>query len=265
MNLFNTQQLFAGIAMDRKGVDPGTFNRLLNTSRNISADTAINIYRNNYRGALTNTLELVYPECRKIVGDACFNGLAIHYVRNHASTNPDLNQYGDQFADFLRQHIITQLAFAELPYLADLAQLEFYWHKVYYADDDSVFDFDLVSTIPESAAGSLRFTLSPALELLASQYPVYEIWQLNRDGGNTASVESIEDKAYYLVHRHDFKPVISQVDAVTWNLLHDIQCGATLQDLLRQPDNETAVSVESLLPEMINNQWVTGIISLQPR
>ena len=258
MNLQSTQQLFTNAILNRDDRDTDRFHALLASNPSISAGTAIEIYRNNYQGALINTLELVYPVCKKIVGEQCFRGLATRYIQLYPSTNPDLNQYGGMFAEYLEHHVLKQPAFADLPYLADLARMEQYIHKVYYADDDAEFDFDFLSRISGSKADGLYFILSNSLEMMSSEYPVYEIWKLNRNNGDTREVKAIETPDYYLIYRDEYVPVINKTDRHTWTLLQSIKKGISLKDLSSMNNKYPELQIESLLPEVIKNKWVTG-------
>lgn len=133
------------------------------------------IYRNNVLGNWRGALAGAYPVTRMIVGDAFFGALARAYGRAQPSTSGDLNEFGEALAAFLGAFPDTQ----DLPYLPDMARLEWRVHLAYYAAEAPPFDF--------SRATEAR--LAPACALLESAWPVATIWQAHQSGGDPATVD----------------------------------------------------------------------------
>ncbi|MFC6672832.1 hypothetical protein [Marinobacterium aestuariivivens] len=69
---------------------------------------------------------------------------------------------------------------ASLPYLADIARLEWACHEVFHAPGNAAVALDALSRMPADDLPGLRFHLGPACRLLASDFPVYRIWQANQ-------------------------------------------------------------------------------------
>ena len=78
--------------------------------------------------ARIEALRRVFPVCLAILGERSFSGLAREYVRDNPSRCPDLNSYGEGFANFLAIHIPCIEILAAFRYLPDLARLEWHWH-----------------------------------------------------------------------------------------------------------------------------------------
>ncbi|GGO85749.1 DUF2063 domain-containing protein [Marinobacterium nitratireducens] len=140
----------------------------------------LQVYRNNFRISLTEALEAVYPVMQRLVGEDFFRYLIDRYLRNHPPTCGDLTQFGDRMAAFVAGF---QPA-AGLPYLADIARLEWACHEVFHAPDDATVDLDALSQMPAEDLAGLRFHLGAACRLLMSDFPVYRIWQSNQAGGD---------------------------------------------------------------------------------
>ena len=101
------------------------FQTLLCENPSLSAVQRIEIYRNNSIAARMNALRDIYPVCKVIVGEKCFNSLARHFVLANPSLQSDLNTYGETFFEELHQ-TLTLPGFEEFEYLPDLARLEWF-------------------------------------------------------------------------------------------------------------------------------------------
>jgi hypothetical protein len=230
---------------------------MLKPSPQLTPDTAIAIYRNNHTGALTRSLAAAFPVCRRILGEDCFNGIARKYVDLSPSRLTDLNRYGESFPDFLGAWTSARTAFAEFAYLEDLARLEWYWHIAYYQEDDEPFDFTAFANTSPSQMDKIRLCVSHALSLLKSDYPVFEIWKLNRDGEEADEVQANELPHYLVVYRRNGYPGIEVVSADIHSLLQNCRKGKTLAELSEQVRTGED-RIEELLPGLVRKTWITG-------
>ena len=94
-----------------------------------TATTAANlkVYRHNWLFGLLAALQRRYPTVGKVLQPDNFKFLAREFIYQHPSTVSNIDDYGENFADFLRQRQELQA----LPYLCDLAQLD----DVYFRHD----------------------------------------------------------------------------------------------------------------------------------
>lgn len=143
-----------------------------------TAESRLAIYRSNTYSNLRAALRDVYPVIVRLVGDDFFAHAASAFIRAHPSTSGDLNDYGDGFGEFL----VTFPPAAELPYLCDVARLEWAREKAHYAADHPPLDLSHLATVAAERYGELRFELHPAASLLSSQYPLLRIWETNQPG-----------------------------------------------------------------------------------
>jgi uncharacterized protein len=142
-----------------------------------SASEGFAVYRSNAYGNWAKALACAYPIVRKIVGEAFFDGMARTYAHAYPSMSGDLNEYGAELAEFLSRFPPTQ----DLPYLPDVARMEWLAHQSFYAANTAAVDLDRLKRIgPEEWTG-LRLALAPACALLASIWPLERIWTVHRD------------------------------------------------------------------------------------
>lgn len=129
------------------------------------------IYRNNVFISLTGALADVYPVVQRLVGEKFFAQLARRYIGAHPSRSGNLHDFGRHFAAFMLQ--MEELR--GLPYLPDVASLEWACHEAFHGPEAAAFDFTQV-TDPQNAKPRLH----PAARLLPSRYPVLAIWEANQ-------------------------------------------------------------------------------------
>ena len=253
-------ELTQALIVDPLHDDCDIMKKIVSTSR-ISPDLALEIYRNNTRGARVKTVEIVYPACKSILGDDTFHAIASEFVNADSVGASDLNHYGETFGQYLGELVETGRLPAGYAYLHDLARLEYSYHAAYYADADPVFDFGFFERAVKSGQ-PVYFRLSASLGMLATQYPVYDIWQLNRpvpgSGRNTSQrhdVQAINATQYLLVHREHDIPVVVPVGERQYCLLEAFSIDQSLQFIIGQIDGD----VDVLLPGLIANRWIVGV------
>lgn len=140
------------------------------------ADKRFLVYRNNVTVSLTEALMDTYPTVLALVGEEFFRAMAPVFIAAHPPTSACLFEYGGEFGAFLDAFEPTQ----SLPYLGDIARLEFAWLKAYYAKDQTPLDPADLQQIAPDALTNVTFTLHPACQILTSQHPVYDIWAAHK-------------------------------------------------------------------------------------
>lgn len=142
------------------------------------AEQLVQIYRHNIVTTLTAALGAVYPVTEKLVGSGFFGYAAHEYLRDHRPLSANLHDFGGVFADFLAGFAPA----ATLPYLPDVARLEWSRHRALHAADASGFDPASLATVPTEHQQRLRFGLHPSAQLVSSNYPIVRIFEVNQDG-----------------------------------------------------------------------------------
>jgi uncharacterized protein len=185
----------------------------------------IAIYRGNIVANACKALANAYPITVKIVGDKFFDGLASEYLRRHPSVSGDLNKHGSELAHFVAKFPHTQ----DLPYLPDVACLEWLAHRAHYAADAPPFDAARLASIAESAWGELRPVLAPACALLESQWPLARIWEVHQDdysGEFAVDFDAGPDRV--LIQRPRFRVHVASVSTGAFRFLQHAAGGDTV-------------------------------------
>ena len=143
----------------------------------LSGARRLEVYRHNVFTNLRGALGDIFPVVKRIVGDAFFLHAADQFIRAYPSRSGDLNQFGFEWPAFLSGYPHA----AELPYLADVARLEWAWHDCFHAAEAAALDLARLATMPPEVHGKLVFRLHPAVRLLKSEFPILRIWQVNQE------------------------------------------------------------------------------------
>ncbi|MEZ5583459.1 MAG: DNA-binding domain-containing protein [Candidatus Competibacteraceae bacterium] len=136
----------------------------------------LQIYRNNTYSSLTESLQDTYPVVQRLVGEGFFRYAAHDYITEYPAASGDLHEFAKAFPDFLKRFEPA----AQLPWLSDVARLEWLYEAVYYAAEHPPLDLNALAQIALERYGALKFVLAPASGLLASPFPVQRIWQVNQ-------------------------------------------------------------------------------------
>jgi uncharacterized protein (UPF0276 family) len=163
---------FSGALFD-SGMEAGLLPRL----RHASA-ARLGIYRGNLTVTWDKVLSAAFPVLRQLVGEEFFSALARAFGMAHPSDNPDLNQFGAGFAAFLArfEHV------ADLPYLPDMARLEWIMHRTHYAPAAPAHGAASLAAFTPEQFEAARFALHPAAALFASPWSVVPLWQAHQEG-----------------------------------------------------------------------------------
>jgi hypothetical protein len=206
-------------------------------------DSRLNIYRQTIFHSLGNALSTSYPVISKLVGAEFFRLLTKQYIQHYPSVSGDLNRYGDVFFQLLQSLPET----AELPYLADVAKLEWSVQLAENSRDHTPFPIEKLIAVAPEHYPDLQFFLHPSVNLLSSLYPIADIWQANQRDGDGV-VELYTGEYYYLIYRVDYQVTVTSVNADQWAFLTAIQQGLRFGVLC---DTLVDIDVGSLLQQFI--------------
>lgn len=226
----------------------------------LSAEKRLDVYRHNVFSNLRGALKDIYPVVLGVVGEAFFIHAADQFVLSHPSRSGDLFQFGSEFAAFIQAYPHA----AELPYLADVARLEWAWHEAFHAGDSPLFDLRLLAAITAEEHGQLRFILHPTARLIESPFPLLRIWEVNQpDYAGGMNVEWDEPADTLLVRRDASDGVsvlIERVAAGSFAFLSQIQQGATLESATAAALGiDAAFDLQAFLLDAFRSGVVVGI------
>ncbi len=218
---------------------------------NYRIETALDIYRNNYRGNLHDALSHAYPVIEQLVGKDYFRYLSRHYVDRHPSVSGNLHQYGAEMAEFIAGFESAK----GLAYLPDVAELEWACHCAYFAEDAGKLDVMALAKIPQAQYADLILNTHPSCQMVRSDYPIASIWnahQPDADGDFHVTLDGIP--SHTLVSRKDHAMKISALSEPEATWLAWIRSGASLGEATDAAVNQCAAfDLHGLLLKLIDD------------
>src|SRR5215470_4380743 len=134
------------------------------------------VYRHHVFITLTATLESAFPVVCQLVDRRFFAYVADAFIRQHPPANPCLDEYGSAFPGFLGAFE----ACKGLPYLPDVARLEWAIHLAAQAPEVAPLDPTLLGSVEPAEMARLRFTPRVGVAYLVSAWPVDRIWRVHQ-------------------------------------------------------------------------------------
>lgn len=215
----------------------------------LSSSERLDIYRYNVNTVLSNALRDLYPVLVNVVGEDFFREAARQFVRATPSTSGDLNEFGADFASFLRDYAHAK----ELPYLPDLARLERAWHRAFHAADEAPMDFAGLASVAVEVAGEVVLGLHPSVALLRSDYPLFQIWEVNQPGYlGDWQVDWDAAESCVVVYRQEYAVAAQALNAPQYIMLAAIAEGRSLAEVLSvATDKNSSFDVQGFLAHCV--------------
>lgn len=132
----------------------------------------LDIYQNNTVLGLTDILANAFPVLKKIVGDEFFKTIARHYIKNHPQPSGNRHSFGGNLPAFLESFAPA----AALPYLPDVASLEWAYFQAALADDADALNFETL-TSAMSANPAFVLAVHPSVHIVRQSFNALDIWQ----------------------------------------------------------------------------------------
>ncbi len=223
----------------------------------LAAKQRLQIYQSSIFGIKQKSLQEIYSVCNKLVGDDFFIAMINKYIDLTRSNSPDLAGYGWSLPDFIADFPPA----ACLPYLSDVARLEWAWHKLFNAPATHKLDFNQLAETYTSYGENIVFHLSSESSLITSPYPIHKIWEMNQDdymGDDTMTLT--EHQFFYLfIWRNELQMHMDVIDAKTFQVLNAIMAEKTVGEIVNEvtqniPENEFI----QILTSIAARQWLAG-------
>jgi hypothetical protein len=245
MNSLASQQAFAQALFDaarqefegircRGGIDP---------------QRRFAVHRNNFVVTLADALADAFPVTQALIGKDFFRAMARERIRTSPPSSPILVDYGDGFAEFIDEFAPA----AGVPYLADIARLEYARVCAYHAADAvpvAIDEYHTLLATPDRLT-SIRLTLHPSCRWLHSEYAAHSIWAAHQgiDDLNDAELGAIavDTPEDVLIARPGWDVKVTRLPCGGIAFLDALRDGLTLGAALARAEKLGAPQLESLL------------------
>jgi len=216
------------------------------------------VYRNNVLVSLVDALAHTFPVTQELVGEDFFRAMAQVFVRAHPPRTRVLAHYGHELPGFIAQFPPA----AGLPYLADVARLEWQRLQALHAAEASALDATSLSALLQDADAipSLRWQLAPSLHGLRSPHAAVSIWAAHQaDSGIALEDVDVARAECALVFRSGLDVMVLQTTpgmaALVEGLLDNTPFGEAIdQAFVAEP----AFDLSQALPILIRHELLIG-------
>ncbi len=188
------------------------------------------VYRNNVHVSLVEVLAARFPVVERLVGEEFFRAMARAFIADALPQSPVLIEYGGDFAGFIDGFSPAQT----LPYLGDVARLEWAWHEAYHATDMAPLDPARLSTTlhtnePDRLVRK-QLALHPSLRIVRSDWPVLDIWRTNTEDTDVRPVDLDAGGEDVLVVRPQWDVTLWPLPTAGADFIEALASSATLGD-----------------------------------
>lgn len=213
------------------------------------------IYRHAIEGTLIAALRTSYPAVHALVGDDFFDAMAARYRLQHPSACGNLLQFGGALADYLADMPEAQ----SLPYLADVARLE--WRRQLAALAADALPADAVTATAAAlvAPDRLRIRLHPSLQWLRSDYAVLTLWQWCQAPSD--AVPKVDGGEHVLLWREGGEVAMAAVSPATFRCIERLAEGCTVASAYQAAtDVDNDFDLEPCLRDLLAQGLIVAFI-----
>lgn len=204
---------------------PDAAGAILNPQRGAVGEARLAVYADGYQARIRESLQELYEAVRQVLGQAAFGELARAYASAHRSRDYNLLLAGRDLPEFLNGWPRTR----ELPFLPDLARLEWAVCQAFHATDGPALDASRPAALPPEAWPRIRLALQPSVRLVASDWPVLEIWAARSQPRETIAIDLKGRPQRVLVHRQGLRVRCEAIAPAPFALLEALRDGEPLE------------------------------------
>ncbi len=224
-------------------------NELVATRDSFAAEEQLFLYKNNCMSFLKDRLRNLYPTVSSLVGEGFFKTLMHHYIQLNPSRSGDLNEYGGEFAEFVSKFPAAQT----VPYLADVARIEWSWSLLSVAEDNAAFELEKLEGIAPKQFQNLILVLQTAFCAVASQYPIVDIWELSQANSDDESSVSLDDgEQFVLLHRSADDVEMQEISAADYHFISYLYEGLTLMQAYEKTSENYEIDLQASLQMIVS-------------
>jgi len=215
----------------------------------------IDVYRNNAWQFFLTALERTYPVTQRRVGADFFRQLARDYRVQHPSQHGDLHWIGAAFPAWLA----ARMAGTDYEWLADLARLEWACETSVAAAQHDPVGLESLGRFDPDVLPGLALVLQPSLQLVASPFPIWSVWQANQHDVAAAPVDLAAGAEHCAVACIADRVVVYRLEAADHRLLQHLCAGMSLGDATEAAASD-AETLGGLLGRLLGWAFGEGLV-----
>jgi hypothetical protein len=182
-----------------------------------------------------------------LIGEEAFHILARRLLQSQPPCTPCLAEYGSEFG----AHLDDEPLVRDLPYLADIARLDWAVNRAVIAPDATALEADLLSALTPEELGKLRLAAHPSLALLRSDFPLLDIYRLAHGASDAGAVTLDAGDARLMIWRQRGLVRTESISEGVFEALELLSAGRSILSACGKLE-------QSELPTFFSGQILTG-------
>ncbi len=199
----------------------------------LNGKECLDIYRKNYQANLYQVLEDTFPACQKNLGREVFISLAHSYIKNYTHRSYQLSDYGS----FFSQHIQSMNTQEAIPFLSDLACLEWELKILLLSPLDESTSIKVFTSILKKQGNQTTLQRVSHIRIIKSLHPIDYLWQcslhdsqVDSNSGSLDLQPSDGEKSFLLIKNIHSVSIIPISDGIS-TLLTEVQTPRRVSEL----------------------------------
>lgn len=214
----------------------------------------LQVHRNNHRIMLAETLAGTFPICTALVGREFFQAMVLRFVDAHPPRGPVIAEYGDALATFIEAFPPA----AAVPYLADVARVEWAVNLAARGGDATPAQVRVLGALPPEQVAEARLHLHPTLQVVPCDHPAVSIWHAHQpDPANPTAVDLATGPQTALIHRRAAGVAVAAVSPAHGKFLTALADDAGVADAY---EAATAADPDFALPDALADLFGRGLV-----
>ncbi len=190
----------------------------LNPQGGVEGDERMDVYAEGYLARVMEALAEVYETIYHLLGRDAFIELSESYIHAHPSHSYNLNFIGDHMTEYIQETPVIK----KLPFLSDLASLEWSVAKAFHATNEDVFDPRSLEGLAEEDWDQLKINFQPSVTVISSSWPILDIWKARKTPLKEIDIDLIDRPQTVLVYRRGLEVVCQMIDPSQAKLIRSL-------------------------------------------
>lgn len=232
------ETLLAGV-LGRRALAPRILRGLFADPPAGSVEARWHIYETGLLARASEAIENDFPALAKVLGAGPLRSLTARYLARFPPRSHDIGRLAERLADFLESDGLSR----ELPFLPDLARLEWALAQAFVVSDDPALHWGDMASLGADGAADLRLQLRAGAALLRSRWPIHDIWSCRDRPLSEIDVPVSRRPCAVLVGRRGLDLVCRALDGAGLRVVETALRGESLAQAIDSWDGEAEALV----------------------
>ncbi len=217
----------------------------------MAREDRLDIYAEGYFLRIVEALSEDFPQLERLLGQEAFHTLISDYLKEYPSQYTSLADVGGNLPNFLQGHNVSR----NLPYIVDLAALEWAIVKAFYSENVERIALSKIAEISQDAWPNVKFKTHPSFQLLSSEWNVDLFWQCAVD-----EIEKDSQVRSFAVLCVNGNISVTAVEPVQAECIKLVVAGASLGQISSALDERAQGAAAGAIQGWFSNWIQSGLI-----